>query len=297
MYCYSYYNNVGFPFKFKINGPVYSQAVRYGMPLAASSILTYFMAGFDRYVIGYYFGTEKVAEYAVVFNYCSYPIEPVKNVFMATYIPLIMNTWNKGDTSGKPMSDYISTYFWVVSPLIFGLFATENEGIKLLAGDKYHSLPGIVPLLALAMSVGGMSFIFTGGLLFKGMSKVILNLTALCGLLNIILNVCLIGKLGVYGAAISSFISYVSFSIIAYSFSKKYLEYSIPYKQIFLAIVSGSIMAFGIKMIPSSIVDLQPLLIKICVGCVIYASCILLFSNQIIRSIKSMLTPKTNKDF
>lgn len=291
IYIYSYKNRIGFPVKFDINVPVYLRAVYYGMPLAASSILTYFMAGLDRYIIGYYYGTERVAEYAVIFNYCSYPIEPVKNIFIATYIPMIMNSWNSGDTSSKPMSDYISAYFWIVSPLIFGLFTIENEGIKLLAGNKYHTLPGIVPLLALAMSVSGMNFVFTGGLLFKGMSKAILYLTALCGLLNTVLNICLIGRIGVYGAAISSLISYLMFSAIAYRYSKKYIEYSLPYRQIILALSSASIMVIGIKVIPQSIIDIQPLITKIIAGIVIYLICIMILSNKLFLTIKNVIIP------
>ena len=254
----------------------------YGFPLIFTALFAYLLALGDRYAIAYFMGPEDVADYSVAYNYCNYPIEVLRNTFMYSYVPVIMNSWNNDgyEKTKYLLTNFVSNYFWIIIPIIFGLSAISMEGIALLAGDKYSVSTFIVTILFIGIGIDGMNFIYTAELTFKKKTNVILKISIIATSINIALNIILIPVMGLMGAAIATLVAYMAYMLVAgyYSFIKN--KFTIPLKSMRLSMCYGFIMYAVIMMIPQNIVDMSPLVIKITVGCITYFSLIALFSRS-----------------
>jgi O-antigen/teichoic acid export membrane protein len=263
------------------HGSFAKEAFSYGVPLAVTGLLSYVLANTDRYVIGYFFNSESVADYTVAVNFCNYPIEVLRNVFLATFIPMIMNSWNtdeSGDESSRHLSNYIASYFWLACPIVFGLTAIDLEGIQLLAGERYSAVPFLTPMLSTSFALNGMSFVCVSGLLYRKKSKVVLYINGITGIINLLLNIVLVPSIGIYGAALSTFISYLLFICVSVVMSRKELTYAFPKRDIFLSLCAGAAMALLISLISPWIILEYRLAAKIAIGFLFYGGFLLLFA-------------------
>lgn len=264
------------------DGLLCKEAFFYGYPLALTGLLSVILSSTDRYVIGFFLNTEKVADYTVAVNYCNYPIEILRNVYLSTFVPMIMNSWNdeNTDSDAQHLTNYLSSYCWLAIPIVFGLALTDVEGIKLLAGSKYTAVPYLVPLLATAFALNGMNFVFISGLLYKRKTTYVLYLNVLTNIINLVLNVLLVSKYGVYGAAISTLISYLVFIVIANYYSRREMTFVFPVKDIFLSCLAGLSMFIVVTGV-TRWMPLENLLVsKIVTGFISYTLFFVLFDRS-----------------
>lgn len=270
------------------------EAFSYGLPLAVSGLLSYFLSSTDRYVIGYFLSAERVADYTVAINFCNYPIEILRNVYLATFVPLIMNSWNRttfGDVDTQPLTNFVASYFWLAVPVVFGLVMTDVEGIRLLAGNRYSAIPYLTPLLATSFALNGMNFVYISGLLYNKRTQAVLYLNVLTGLLNLILNLTLVPSIGIYGAAIASLISYSMFIIIASKLSRREMSFAVPVKDIVLSISAGIFMLIVTKIISNFGFLNFTLAVKVIIGMFSYAVFVLIFAKSRVRTLTSAFKP------
>lgn len=270
------------------------EAFLYGLPLAVSGLLSYFLSSTDRYVIGYFLSAERVADYTVAINFCNYPIEILRNVYLATFVPLIMNSWNRVDSrevDTQHLTNFVASYFWLAVPVVFGLVITDVEGIKLLAGSRYSAVPYLTPLLASSFALNGMNFVYISGLLYNKRTKAVLYLNVMTGLLNLILNLIFVPSIGIYGAAVASLISYSMFIIIASRLSRREMHFAVPVKDIVLSISAGIFMIIVTKAITQIGFSNYSLAVKVIVGTLSYAVFLLIFAKSRIRTLTNAFKP------
>jgi O-antigen/teichoic acid export membrane protein len=270
------------------------EAFSYGLPLAVSGLLSYFLSSTDRYVIGYFLSAESVADYTVAINFCNYPIEILRNVYLATFVPLIMNSWNKvdsGEINTQNITNFVASYFWLAVPIVCGLAMTDVEGIKLLAGNRYAAVPYLTPLMATSFALNGMSFVYIAGLLYKKRTKAVLYLNVSTGILNLILNLILVPSIGIYGAAIASLSSYSIFILIASRLSRREMTFEVPVKDIVLSISAGIFMLVMYKTVSNYGAVKFTLAIKMLVGIISYAAFVLLFAKSRVRTLTNAFKP------
>jgi len=187
------------------------QAVKYGLPLSVSNLSSFFLATGDRYVVSYFLGAGAVATYTVAYNLCNYVFELIKNIFMYTFMPLIMNHWNRDEVeeSTRLLSIYFRLYVMVTLPAVFGLSAVGQGALTFLAGEKYADAYFLIPVLASGIAVNGLSHVTFSGLYYQSRSKEILGITLGCAILNLVLNLVLLPLVGLIGAAWATGVSYL----------------------------------------------------------------------------------------
>ena len=150
---------------------------------------------------------------------------------------------------------YKSTSKWnflVVLPLVLLILLFATEIIRLLYGNDYA--PGSTALIILSFGIAMNDFSGTAGNILVGSGHTKLNLVceAIAAVMNILLNILLIPRYGITGAAVATSISYTARNISAVSFV--YFKFGIhPFKASYLRlslaglITTGTI--YGLKMI------------------------------------------------
>lgn len=224
-------------------------AIRYGFPLSMSNISSSFLTSGDRYVVGYFFGASAVATYTVAYNLCNYIFELIKNIFFKTFMPLVINHWNNDEVgeSQKLLGLHFRLYLMATIPAVFGLSSVGSNALTLLAGSKYASAYFLIPVLASAIAVNGLSHVTFSGLYFKSKSKIILGITFGCSILNLLLNIILLPMAGLMGAAWATGISYTAMVMFGYFFTRSILaiKYNILNLIKYLSIATIMIMIMG----------------------------------------------------
>ncbi len=282
---YTIRHHIGFH---AIHWKLLPNAIRYGLPLSISNISTFFLMAGDRYFVGYFLGASAVATYTVVYNLCNYVFELVKNVFYNTFMPLIINHWNKGevDKSEKLLSLHFRLYIMFTIPAIIGLTAIRSEALILIAGNKYADAYYLIPYLASAIAVNGLSHVTFSGLYYKANSKIILTITAFCAILNAVLNFILIPRIGLVGAAWATGITYFMMVFAGYLFTRMQLDIQYSIVNVIKYTCMSLIMAFVISHI--KLTGFSGFIVKIVTGCMVYG--VLLIATEFQYMKKAMVS-------
>jgi len=258
-------------------------SVRYGFPLSMSNISTFLLSFGDRYAIGFLLGPAAVGVYSVAYNLCNYIFELIKNIFFKTFMPLVINNWNKDEISQsqKTLSLHFRFYLMLTMPCVFGLTAVGTDALTLLAGAKYQEAFFLVPVLASAIAVNGLSAVTFSGMYYKSQSLRILIINLSTAILNLVLNLTLLPQIGLVGAAWATGISYFLMVLSGYFYTKQSLKINYQIVSVIKYVGFSFLMFDAIKLLPFS--GNMGLLLKIMAGVLLYTVMIMLFDFSFLR--------------
>jgi len=102
----------------------------------------------------------------------------------------------------------------------------------LLSTSEFESAYKIVPLILISYFIFGQSAFFSLGALIR--NKTYLDSVVMIpgGVVNIIINLALIPKMGMYGSAVATIVSYLLMNFIYRYISKKYFEIKYNYNKV-----------------------------------------------------------------
>lgn len=250
------------------------QMSRYGMPMIISGFAGTILSMGDRYLIGYFLGTEAVAIYSVPYNLCSYITGILVTAFEFAFVPLIMTEWAKpghGQTDLQ-LQQVIKMYCLVAIPIVCGVIVLGRDFIGLIASRQYLASTDILPYVIIGEMLKGLLTPFIIGLQFYKKTTVMTRITWCVALLNIVLNFLLIPLIGLLGSALATLLSYLALIGVGAFVSSKLYQVKIPWANIarYFGCSLGMIMAvMGIKGQYPDIGLLLPLLVSIVMYCIL----------------------------
>ena len=219
-----------------------------------------FLAGFtylilghtDRILLGVYMSTTDVGIYVAAFFIASLTIS-IAAAFSFIFLPVISEYFAERDISG--ISDLFSTVtkwvFLLTFPIVIYLILYGKDVIRLIYGDPYLTGSSALTIL----SVGIAMFALTGmaGSILIAITKTKLNLLSeiIGAVSNIILNILLIPRYGIMGAAIGTSVSISLRNISSLGFVYRELKihpYDINYiKIVVISVISLVLLSFVFK--------------------------------------------------
>ncbi len=249
----------------------------FSVPQIPSAALLWIMDSSDRYFITIFLGLSQTGIYSASYGIGSliylfyFPISFV--VF-----PIVTSLWEKGEISG------VKTYLEYSTKIFLYLGIPGSAGVYVL------SKPLLIILSTSAFSVGGgiLTFLIALSTIFLGIYQINLYIiyliektkfmpiiVGLSALINIIINIILIPKIGIIGAAISTLVSYALLSMIVLIWAKSSIGYH--FDNIFLSkiILSSFLMLLVIELIPVN--NIITLIIAILVGTIVYVALTFIF--------------------
>jgi len=168
-------------------------------------------------------------------------------IFMMLFVSMFEFAWrpffmqNFKMPEAKKLFAKIMTIFVIVGSFIFiilSLFIEDIVKIPLfgrgtLVGKAYWSGLIIVPIILFAYLLYGMYINLMAGIYIEKKTKYLPFITGGAALTNIIINLLLIPSLGIFGAAVSSLLSYLAMLIGIFIVSQKYYPINYEYSRIF----------------------------------------------------------------
>ena len=234
-------------FKFQL---VNKKTISYSFPLMLTAALLYFIGWTDTFMIGF---LTKSTELVGLYN-AAQPTAQLMYTFpyaiLALGIPVLTEFITK-----KQNSEFYKTYRtiskWTLVttfPLLIFIVFFSKEILNILFGQEYISATLALTILAIGYSLNFILRSTEQALIILKKTKLVFANTVIIAILNILLNIYLIPKYGIVGAAISTAISYILLALIesteSYIFLKKF-----PFKLIDLKIIIIAFLSLGIPYV------------------------------------------------
>jgi O-antigen/teichoic acid export membrane protein len=243
--------------------------IKWGLPLIPNDIITWVLQASDRYLVTYFLGVSSAGIYNAAYNlgqFASFTMIPLGVVLY----PNVIKTYDEDRKSEtQKYLKYSTKYVMMVAiPAAFGLSILAKPLLSILTTPEFISGNVVVPFTAF----GSVLYCFynMGFYIINIVNKTYLTarLLAIAAVLNVVLNLILIPRLGLIGAAMTTTISSGALGILTLAVTRRYLRFDLSLPFIAKSIFASSLMTLIIWLIhPES---LAIILVSIIVGATIY---------------------------
>jgi len=197
------------------------ELLKFSVPVLSIDVVFLLFRWTDTLVLGRYGSAEEVGIYSVAASLAVFLSLPLAALWYV-YLPIAGELYARNRISDLSMTYKVLTkwIFAVTLPMFFILFFFPEMTLAFLFGARFEV--SAAPLRIL--SLGYLFTAFVGAnsmlLLVFGLSKAVMKVSALCALLNVLLNYVLIKHigLGIKGAALATMISLIAVGL-GYSFA------------------------------------------------------------------------------
>lgn len=215
--------------------------LHYSLPLVPSAIAFFGMQYTDRYVLNALKELHDVGVYGIGARLSSLVFLFLTG-FQGAWHPTVMKTYQ--DVGAKIKFKIVFNYFiFITTSILVTLSLFGQEVIHVLTTEAYSGGYVVVPLLVSAAILSSVGSYFSYGIQIGKKSKERLYINISGFVLNIILNVLFINWLGIIGAALATFTSFLLIASMSMIVSQK--AYHVPYE--WLKIISSLVLALAVS--------------------------------------------------
>jgi O-antigen/teichoic acid export membrane protein len=231
---------------FKI--PHLRELLAFGIPFVPSTIALLVINLSDRFLLKFFLGLESVGTFTVVYKICL-PMLLIVRVFRAAWAPAILAISDRSESLAVVRR--VTTYFTMCSAFLFLLVSTfGRDFILLIAGEespKYLPAEDIIPLITLAFLFSGIYIILTAGVYVEGRSRALPIVVGCGAVVNICLNLILIPRIGLVGAAWSTLVAYGIMSLLLFLFTRRFYPVQYEYGRLLKIGVAALVVQVGVS--------------------------------------------------
>ncbi|MFC1954512.1 flippase [Chloroflexota bacterium] len=250
--------------------------VSFGFPTVPGSLGFWLVNLSDRYVISYFLGANSVGIYSAVYGLGYLPYR-VLAVLTFVLLATLSQLYDEGKMNEvKAHLNYSLKYFLaIIIPFIFGATILGDPVLVLFTTSEIASEGRfILPLVALAVSLLGVYSILSHILILAKKTKVMALIWMISATLNIGLNILVVPRMGVIGAAITSLIAYLLVVIMVGHYSLKEFMFSIQWRFIIKSLVASMLMSLVLWLMAEQ--RNMDTIMTIVVGVIIYGATLVL---------------------
>ncbi len=256
------------------------------LPFTLAAFLAIAITSIDTLMIQWIDGNEGVGYFQAGLK-ISETILIIPILFMTNLFPFTAKYNDDDKRQIDIVSQSTSIMIMVGLPIIIGGIFLSEEIITAIYSISY--IPAIKPFKILLIATFPMFFLslFNGLLLAINKEKVSVTLTSISFIINIILNIILIPKMGVFGAVIGTMVSRIILLMMVYLFLvKKYKNKIFQLRPLLKYSFYTFIM---IKVIELSKGFINNIFILICFGAILYLVILLITRDQYIKKAGQIL--------
>lgn len=202
----------------------------FGIPMIGYELSSIVLSMGDRYIIQSLLGAESLGVYSAAYNMCDYIKSMLFGSLVAAAQPMYMRYWEQDgpQITSEFLGRFMRVYIMAAMLVIAGLAAIGGELLSFLASEKYRSGAAVIPYVMAGMAIESVLIITGAGLYIQKRTKTIMLLVFLSAVLNIGLNFLLIPKLGLIGAGVATFISYLLLMAVGATLGRGSLPFPMP---------------------------------------------------------------------
>lgn len=249
------------------------RAVVFSFPLMVAEISWVGLLAGDRFFVQYFLGLEAVGYYSAAYGIAINVQEVVAAPLQLSFFPICMKLWaaEGKEATQRFLSRSLNYYMMMAVLVVYVAIATAQEVVVVLASKKFQEARTLLPYLVVGLVLWAMNTFFRPGLMIHKRAQTIAKTTFCAGLVNIALNLALLPKFGLKGAAVASALSFAAMVAFTAFASMRVL----PFKIEWLALARYLAIGLAASWVASLIQVGSPLLSAVLKGATIlllYAS-------------------------
>jgi O-antigen/teichoic acid export membrane protein len=252
------------------------------LPMELSSWVVTFS---DRIMVYHYIGSYENGIYST-----GYKLGQIPSIFLnainKAYVPYVFDKYSNPTVENNKKVVQIAQYlFSLYIVVIFGVIVFAKEFVYLL-DERYKDSLLIMIIILFSFMLNGIKLVFHCPMDYiKKYGKVKSAIWMFSAFINIVLNVIFIPKYGIYGAAWSTFMSYLVTLLPTIYFSNRAINFKYNYKKM-LKVFIVSLLYFGLVYLEVSLISF---LIKV-IASLLYITIVLNLNNIQIRDLITLLS-------
>ncbi|MDP3853924.1 lipopolysaccharide biosynthesis protein [Phenylobacterium sp.] len=261
--------------------------VAYGLPLAASLLLTVVLSTTDRFLLAAFLDGEAVAVYHAGYSLSNRTLDVAFIWLGAAGAPAMVMALERGgrEALANAAGEQFSVMLLLTLPAAVGLALVARPLAELMIGPAMAAgAAQVTPLIALGGLLAGLNtYYFSEAFVLGRRSGLALWAMLAPALANLGLNLLLIPRLGIEGALWSTVISYALGVVVAIAMARKVMPLPLPWRVIGEALAAAAVMALAVSAIPE-LGGFPELALKAAAGGATYGVIIFLLDTGQLRS-------------
>ena len=216
---------------FSFNSKHIKSALAFSSPLIIHALAVWSLVASDRFVIEHFLDMDRVGTYSFAYTIASFLAMTMASIDNS-WAPIFLEISEKNSRFSKVIGDYWTSYPLVLSLICIVFLSFAPFIINLLGGNEYKTSNNVMFWLVLGMFFQGLYMTFGKTIPMKKRTLLLASITIIVALFNLILTIILVPLLGIDGAAIATFISYMLLMLISLHFSQKIEKMELNYFQL-----------------------------------------------------------------
>ena len=220
------------------------QMLSFSMPLVPAGVALWTMSLADRYFLRYFGSTQEVGLYQVGASIAAF-LALVVSAFTQAWGPFALSI-HKEEHSRDVYASVFLGYTWLACLGATGITLLAPEALRILTRPAYYSAAPVVGLLAIGWVMEGHYYLASVGPTLMRQTRPVGIAVGLAAVITIILNILLIPRWGMLGAATAYMGAYSARA--AYLYWRSQQMYKIPYRfgaAVVIVAVAGFLMYAG----------------------------------------------------
>ena len=244
------------------------------MPISASLILALALATTDRFLIAAYLDTGSVGAYHAAYSLANRTLDVIFLWLGAAGGPALVMALERG---GRPQLEEVareqaSTLLLIALPAAAGLALVARPLAQVLVGEDLRDAAAQVTWIAIGGFFAGITtYYFHQAFTLARRTKLLLLAMAVPAIVNVALNLILVPRFGVVGAAWSTAMSYAMGAFASWTLGKRAGALPIPWDTVGKCGLATALMAIAVFCVPS-VGGLLEVAAKASVGLMVYAA-------------------------
>jgi O-antigen/teichoic acid export membrane protein len=260
----------------------------YGYPIAASLALTVVLASTDRFLLAYYLDEAAVGAYHASYSIANRTLDVLFLWLGSAGQPALVMALERGglERLKEAAREQASTFLLIGLPAAAGVALVARPLAEVLIGPELRAAAtSVTPWIALSALLFGLTAYYFGQAFTLGRkTKRLLLAMAIPALLNIALNVVLVPRFGLVGAAWSTAASFGVGLLATMLIGRRVMALPIPWDSLVRCGVATAAMAGVVAVLPP-IGGFPELVLDAGVGGLVYAAVALTINASGVRDV------------
>ena len=232
--------------------------LRFSIPLIPNSALYRLFDFGDRYLLAHFLGTAAVGIYFVSYTAASF-FATLTAPLHLILLPAIAEFWNRGDR--EHIADYLrgAIHYTLIAalPALVAAILLPTELLAILTPTSYAEAAHSLSILALGFFAFSLGVPADHLLVAAGKTRVLFAVNSAMVVGNVVLNILLIPRFGLVGAAIATLAGHLIYALTTVILARRIIPFVLPWRTILLGGVNALLMGF---LIWTTKLHLHPLL-------------------------------------
>ena len=201
------------------------EALIFGFPMVGTEIFWLLLDSGDRFLVEGFLGPKQLGLYAAAYNISGYIRDSLSSPLYLALFPLVMDLWVlKGREQTQNFLSRSMNFFAIAGiGVVVGVSVCSSDAINIVASPKFYEAHRLLPYLVMGMMTSAMSMFLKSGLMLYKKTFVMLKINLAACLVNVVMNVILLPRIGLLGAALATLGSYFVMTALFAYYAQKYL--------------------------------------------------------------------------